>query len=267
MYTHTHSRDDNQTLNYHNYSRFMTLVYLIFSLYIYTCLHCYKFVVNSLRIHPLIASKLHNNQFAYNRVSRRLHPGNIHPSNSEIYENGDISANNDDNSANDVENDDKEDDEFDSNNVIVDTLRKVYDSIFFYGIDNIVPQNNAKSRNSRRKPIKQGIESLFFTRSELIGIQQDRSHSTTSTRMNSEYDDENNAMSIGERLDAVTRLLNELQDDLELIEATLLTLPEISGKDDVQITRKQLIKKRLKLQESIERLKIEYVNLIAEFQD
>jgi hypothetical protein len=166
---------------------------------------------------------------------------------------------------------------------LMDRIKKVYNNIFFYGID--VPKRNKKKQINYDIPKKVGFDSLFFTRSELIalyGLDRDRpskpgKRNTKSSSMRREGDELELGASteaLQTRIDRVSKTLTDLQDDVELIDAMLLTCPEdddeakkifsSDNSSEEAVTRSGLLSRRKKLLETIAALKIEYVNLIAE---
>lgn len=166
---------------------------------------------------------------------------------------------------------------------LADRVKQLYGKIFFYGI--AVPKRGKKKLIDYDMPRRKGLDSLFFTRSELIamngvdrGSKAAAAARTKGSRPKGRQPDDRKALTaeaLQSRIDRVSKTLSDLQDDVEMIDAMLLTCPanddeakEIFAANandfDGAVTRTGLTVERDRLLETIAALKIEYVNLIAE---
>lgn len=156
--------------------------------------------------------------------------------------------------------DEEPEDEEDSESPLIQKIKRCYESLFFYGI------NTPKRRNQNidfKIPKKRGFDSLFFTPSELIGLRAVAEPGPSrSSRDSSVFSNSDESVQL--RLEKVSSLIDSLQGDLEIVEATIATLPDDESKRSLIAEQERI---REDLLQKIASLKIEYVNIIAEMND
>lgn len=141
----------------------------------------------------------------------------------------------------------------------VEKLQSIYQNIFFYGME--IPNQKGINLNRdkliRNIPKSSGLNRIFFTPTELMASQLLSKKNTLISNVKSSVVDDKDI--IQERRHYLSRLLSNMEEDLELIEAALKTI----SKDDVTLKR-EYEKKRIELIDEIQQIKIEYINLVAE---
>lgn len=155
-----------------------------------------------------------------------------------------------DEEVSDVEIDDS-DDEPEPSNILLESIRKVYNAIFFYGLD-----TPTRTRSRRLKNKKQKKKSLFFTPGEQF------SQELIVNPSEHEYEEERASPAVRRSVRSIEGDMSKVADELAVLEVSLTMLREDDDDEhSAEIARKESM--RDKLLERSEALQIELVSALA----
>ena len=177
-----------------------------------------------------------------------------------------------------------EGDGFIGNNGIIEGLRKIYDALFFYGLD--VPETRSRRRDRNRKRIKASganKKNPFFTGSEAAAeeyfnsvdsgeeaFEQSRARSPSRGGRRTRGQEEEikvESFEMERRLDEIDDLLESLSQSLKRVDLSITELrrrqEDGGGSGGAKKDLSLLEEKRVQLLGAIEEAQIEYVDLQA----
>jgi hypothetical protein len=145
-----------------------------------------------------------------------------------------------------------------------DIVSQVYDSIFFYGIE------NDDSKGRRTKKYRRGRKSPFFTESEVIGREiidnPEKSMIEIESNSRDRIGSGHSSTMVNESNKIASRILF-LDDELERLEEEINILEVTLAVDDGVMSRQEIKNaemRRQRLQDVIDAYQIEYVSLMSE---
>lgn len=157
-------------------------------------------------------------------------------------------------------------------NPLKEWARKIYDAVFFYGLDAQIPGKSraVKSRPTRpRRPdIVKSKKSLFFTATEQLGQDFINSKETDTTasapptkkvKSSQPTRSESQAAKLERRIQVLDDCIQNMTRDLSHIDATLQNANSEEGK-------RELLEKRKNIAEAVEALQVQLVALSIELE-
>lgn len=158
-------------------------------------------------------------------------------------------------------------------NPLVEWIRKVYDAIFFYGLDAQVPPSKSKRSRGRGKRRKVGKKSLFFTSMEQLGqdfisvpdqyVNRPKvqySQTSANKKISTTANDGDETATLQRRIQVLDECMKNMMSDLDIIDESLKN--EKNKCSDIE-----LMKQKQNIIDAVEALQVQYVDLCVELEE